>query len=667
MEARHLNIMIYVVCGAWPLLLTGAFSTQARAAEFCVTTAAELQVAISTAATNGEDDIVKIQQGTYEGNFVYASHEANSLTLEGGYTAGFASRTIDPANTVLDGIGTGTVLAFSTVQASPARTEGLTLQHGNRGLHFNTVSGSLEMLSCLVAENSVSYYGGAGVYAEGENITLTLTGNTFTENSASSGNGGGVYANPSSGGSMTLTNNTFTGNSAYYGGGVYANPPSVGSMTLVLTNNTFTGNSGSKGGGGVYASTRNAHDFNMTLTLTGNTFTENSASSGSGGGVCAYPSSGASMTLVLTNNTFTSNSASSGGGVCAFFPSYSKKIILLFTGNTFTENSASSGGGVYALPGSRSYSMTITLIGNTFTSNSASSRGGGVYVPPAYYSGCITLTLANNTFTENSASSGGGVYAYTSYSSAMTLTLTLTNNTFYSNQATSEGGGILALLYDSGDVARIYNNILWMNTAPEGSNLWIDNDGDGDFFSSPVELFNNDLDQSAAGTYIKVLFAIDPSNLNRADPLFLDAANGELHLMAGSPCIDAGDNQAPELPGTDKDGQPRIMDGVVDIGAYEYPGWTTLLYVSKDGKCGQDPCYPTLQLALNAAKGGSLVKVADGVYPEAPKWGKDGSVTISGGWQASFTEHKGMTKIYNPLATGSGSVKLQPNIKVISR
>jgi hypothetical protein len=65
----------------------------------------------------------------------------------------------------------------------------------------------------------------------------------------------------------------------------------------------------------------------------------------------------------------------------------------------------------------------------------------------------------------------------------------------------------------------------------------------------------------------------DPGEGNISlDPLFVDAPNDDYHLTAGSPVIDAGDNNAPELPNTDKDGNYRIMNCMVDMGAYEYPG-----------------------------------------------------------------------------------------------
>ncbi len=64
-------------------------------------------------------------------------------------------------------------------------------------------------------------------------------------------------------------------------------------------------------------------------------------------------------------------------------------------------------------------------------------------------------------------------------------------------------------------------------------------------------------------------------NVN-ADPHWLDAANGDYRLAAGSPLIDRGAARATAQGETDRAGSPRVVDGngdgatARDIGAYEY-------------------------------------------------------------------------------------------------
>lgn len=53
------------------------------------------------------------------------------------------------------------------------------------------------------------------------------------------------------------------------------------------------------------------------------------------------------------------------------------------------------------------------------------------------------------------------------------------------------------------------------------------------------------------------------------DPLFVDPANGDFHLQAGSPCIDAGTDVS---IAEDADGTSMPQGAAPDIGAFEYIG-----------------------------------------------------------------------------------------------
>jgi parallel beta-helix repeat protein len=62
------------------------------------------------------------------------------------------------------------------------------------------------------------------------------------------------------------------------------------------------------------------------------------------------------------------------------------------------------------------------------------------------------------------------------------------------------------------------------------------------------------------------------NNLLAVDPLFVDAANNDYRLSAGSLCIDKGTNSVDSIPEFDLLGNPRIVGSSIDIGAYEFQG-----------------------------------------------------------------------------------------------
>jgi hypothetical protein len=149
----------------------------------------------------------------------------------------------------------------------------------------------------------------------------------------------------------------------------------------------------------------------------------------------------------------------------------------------------------------------------------------------------------------------------------------VTNCTFVGNTATIDTTGGL------GGGATVTNCILWGNT-PNG-----------------VSAFATIAYSNVQGGFPGI------GNMD-ADPLFVDPDNGDYRLLPGSPCIDAGHNNAiVNIADTDLGGYPRFADDpdtadtgcgvpvIVDMGGYEYqgnPADVTLADLNGDNVVGVD-------------------------------------------------------------------------------
>ncbi|GAF75669.1 unnamed protein product [marine sediment metagenome] len=316
----------------------------------------------------------------------------------------------------------------------------------------------------------------------------------------------------------------------------------VGASNAVIDGFTITqGNANGGGsdneGAGMY------DDYGVTnLTVANCTFSNNFSWSDGGGMYVGHKSS-----VTVKNCIFSSNSThGDGAGMCNRWTSSSTITNCAFVGNS----SDGSGGGMW-----NSESPTVTNC--TFVGNSAVDGGG---MSSSWY---VSPTLKNCIFVNNSATDRGGGMRNKDSSSP-----NLINCTFSDNSA-SYGGGISNMECSSPPLT---NCILWGNTAPTGPEIHREE-------ARPSTITYSDIQGcggSGAGWDSSV--GTDGGGNIDADPKFVNAAGGDLHLQASSPCIDAGDGTA--SPTTDVEGNARYDDPAtpnsglgppwVDMGAYEY-------------------------------------------------------------------------------------------------
>jgi hypothetical protein len=246
---------------------------------------------------------------------------------------------------------------------------------------------------------------------------------------------------------------------------------------------------------------------------------------------CAYLTNGATLTgFTLTNgstlpiqNENYDNGVYCGGGI------WCESAMATVSNCVITHCLASDAGG--GVSGG-------TLFNCVFITNSASDVGGGTE----------SATVFNSQFFGNAAELGGGAYASALYNCILegntavggggAINASLNNCTCSGNSASWKAGGA--------SCCTLTNCILYDNTAPEDTNYWLSDLN----YCCTMPLPDNGVGNITNG------------------PLFVDQANGNLRLQSNSPCINAGNNASVTVT-NDFEGNPRIVGGTVDIGAYE--------------------------------------------------------------------------------------------------
>ena len=244
--------------------------------------------------------------------------------------------------------------------------------------------------------------------------------------------------------------------------------------------------------------------------------------------------SGEDSTAIISGFTITNGYASFGAGINL---NNSNPILrdLIVMGNTVYQDN-SCGGGINCLGASPLIENVIIM------ENSSNSNGGG------FCSWTDSNPILSNVVIKyNNAEFGGGISCNNSYPVFQHVEIS-------NNDATDRGGGLLAwgecypvltnvtitnnisddrgggLYIHANSESIVKNSILYSNSAPDGNQI---------FYYGLIDISYSDIQGGWEGE----------GNID-IDPMFVDAANGDYHLLDWSPCIGAG------------------QDGV-DMGAYE--------------------------------------------------------------------------------------------------
>ena len=240
----------------------------------------------------------------------------------------------------------------------------------------------------------------------------------------------------------------------------------------------------------------------------------------------------------------------------------------IFDACTFVGNEArgseSSGGAIFTFASNRGTS-NFRVNDCFFEGNRCVINGGAICNIISSF-GEIRPIYTNTIFKENTAENGGGTYSRAAFGGD--IDVLVANCVFYAN-----GGRVGGAIYqnETGEESfantRVVNSIFQQNTAEFSTIFHLTG-------LSSIEVSHSLFDANNCGELVEGEQGRSADcglgMIYNQNPQFIDPANNNFRVLENSPVIDAGSNS--ELPAgliTDFDNNPRVIGGIVDMGAFE--------------------------------------------------------------------------------------------------
>lgn len=557
------------------LFLFFALAPTARAVDCHVPSGsyATIQAAISEPTC----DTIIVASGTFMENLSIT----RNVTINGAGSSTIIDGNDASRGITIDGSGIVVYLNYLRVTNGDATT-GPTVGDRNGGgiyvVNGATLHGSyLQVDNNLASSSTTGFGGGIAVSQSSAYITDTLVyNNVATQRTGvftGHGRGGGLYVNNNA--YLSVSSSQIMSNTASYqaaadeaaaGGGLFIQADTQ----VYLNENTWSYN----------VARGEDSDACPLNTCAGGTDTEG------GGAIAADMSSGTAVVNIygdtfshnIANNVAATSENSGRGGAIALHTTQTSAHITATLRNVTMYNNVAAqvaygsgeegrGGGIFA----RHTALEIdksTILHNEAAasfSNGANGYGGGIYIREPEEDDYLTVNNSVVSSNDAAGANGTGAQLYINYSSASQNDAQVIHSTIADDTQNSHVG-----LYFNGPTA---GDSLWVgNTIIANHVAGIHNVNATGFARARYVLFyGNGQDQLSPGS---VAFpGDDNTTFVSGNPMFVDAANGDYHILPGSAAYNAGGNETEIILPVDIDGDPRPLFTQYDIGADElnYP------------------------------------------------------------------------------------------------
>lgn len=515
-NSYHTNLKIYSsdLIGSdyahFPLQGTGVLVNYSGNTILVPADAPTIQIAINE-SSNG--DTVLVSPGIYKENINFAGKK---ILLTSNYHLTLDTSFI--SQTIIDGDFKYRVVEFNNNEDNNSILCGFSIQNGSAlnssggGVFCDSANPIIEY--CTIKNNSAYYYGGGIACFESNPIIKNVSAINNSATYQYDSRGGGMYFDHSN---PIIESAYIYSNYAILGGGINFDYSSATIDSTIFDSNE------ARYGGGLYI---NFCDSGMVIR--NSTILKNTTWSPGGGINCSNYSS-----PLIENVTIKENYAAAGGAMCADNSSNPHLLNCLIFSNKAMDDTE------YSFP------------------------TGGAF---DFFQDCVPI-IQNCVIYSNEALYDGGAITCDINSSPL-----IVNSNIFNNKAGRWGAGIMCY---GNSTPEIRNTIVSDNIGEYGIYVYSGNPivENSCLYNHQYGNFYNCDPQMGIETSINSKGdSIDVFNNIQLNPNFINATENDFHLASNSPCIDSGtpDTSGLNIPGTDLDGNERIWNGRIDMGAYEF-------------------------------------------------------------------------------------------------